>query len=48
MKFQITIERARAWFECFTEAVNAVNLEEKVRLELLEAVARVAAAMVNS
>lgn len=48
MKFEITPDHARAWFECFTEATNAVELEAKVRSELLEAVARVAAAMVNS
>jgi hemoglobin len=48
MKFQITVERAQAWFECFSEAVKSVDLEPKVRAELLEAVGRVAAAMVNS
>jgi hemoglobin len=48
MKFKITIERARAWFECFSQAVNAVDLEPETRIELLEVVGRVAAAMVNS
>jgi hemoglobin len=48
MKFKITIDHARAWFECFSEAVNAVELEQNVRTELLGAVGRVAAAMVNS
>jgi hemoglobin len=48
MKFQITSNHARAWFECFSEAVNAVDLELGVKTELLEAVGRVAAAMVNS
>ncbi len=48
MKFQITVERAQAWFECFTQATSSVNLEEQVRTELLQAVARVVAAMVNS
>lgn len=48
MKFQITVERAQAWFECFTQAVNSVELEPGLCSELLEAVGRVAAAMVNS
>jgi hemoglobin len=48
MKFQITADRARAWFDCFTEAATAVDLEPAVRSQLLQAVARVAAAMVNS
>jgi hemoglobin len=48
MKFRITIERARAWFECFSQAVNAVDLEPGVRIDLLEAVGRVAGAMINS
>ncbi len=48
MKFQITPARAQAWFDCFSEAVNSTDLEPGVKTELLEAVARVAAAMVNS
>lgn len=48
IKFQITPARARAWFECFSEAVNSVDLEPQIKIELLEAVSRVAAAMVNS
>jgi hemoglobin len=48
MKFRITTERAQAWFECFSQAANAIDLEPEVRSELLEAVGRVAAAMVNS
>ncbi len=48
MKFQITPARARAWFECFSEAVNSVELESQVKIELLQAISRVAAAMVNS
>jgi hemoglobin len=46
--FPITPTRARAWFQCFTDAVDSVNLEAGVRQELLEAVARTAAAMVNT
>ncbi len=48
MKFKITTDHARAWFECFSEAVNSVDLEPNIKTELLEAVGRVAAAMVNS
>ncbi len=47
-KFAITPTRAKAWFQCFSDAVQAVELEPSVRQELLEAVARTAAAMVNS
>jgi hemoglobin len=46
--FPITPARAKAWFACFTDAVNSVPLEPDVRQELLEAVARTAAAMVNT
>jgi hemoglobin len=46
-EFSITRERAKAWFECFTDAVNSVDLPLETRQELLEAVARTAAAMVN-
>lgn len=48
MKFQITPARAQAWFECFSEAVNSVDLEPQVKTELLQAIRRVATAMVNS
>jgi hemoglobin len=47
-EFPITPSRAKAWFECFTDAVNSVDLPLETRLELLEAVARTAAAMVNT
>jgi hemoglobin len=48
MKFRITTDHARAWFDCFSQAVHSVDLEPGVKTELLEAVGRVAAAMVNS
>jgi hemoglobin len=48
MKFQITPDHAKAWFACFTDATQAVELEPGVRQELLEAVARTAAHMVNT
>jgi hemoglobin len=48
LKFPITPERARAWFACFADAVNTVALEPEVRDELLQAVARMAAHMVNT
>ena len=48
MKFEITPDRARAWFACFTDATYAVELEPEVRQELLEAVARTASHMVNA
>ena len=47
-EFAITPTRAKAWFACFSDAVHSVALEESVRQELLEAVARTAAAMVNT
>jgi hemoglobin len=47
-KFAITPTRAKAWFACFREAVDAVELEPHTAQELLEAVARTAAAMVNT
>jgi hemoglobin len=47
-KFAITPSRARAWFACFQEAVGAVELEPGAAQELLDAVARTAAAMVNA
>jgi hemoglobin len=48
LKFSITPERAHAWFACFTDATNTVALEPEVRDELLQAVARMAAHMVNT
>jgi hemoglobin len=47
-KFAITPSRARAWFACFTDATKSVQLEPSLEHELLEAVARTAAAMVNT
>ncbi len=47
-EFAITPSRARAWFACFSDAVHSVALGEAVKSELLEAVARTAAAMVNT
>ena len=47
-EFAITPTRAKAWFACFSDAVDSVDLEQSVRLELLEAIARTAAAMVNN
>jgi hemoglobin len=47
-EFPITPARAKAWFECFTDAVSSVGLPLETRQELLEAVARTAAAMVNT
>jgi hemoglobin len=47
-KFAITPSRARAWFGCFQDAVSSVDLEPSLAQELLEAVARTAAAMVNT
>jgi hemoglobin len=47
-KFAITPTRARAWFACFSDAVRSVQLEPSLEHELLEAVARTAAAMVNT
>jgi hemoglobin len=47
-KFAITPSRARAWFNCFTDAVKSVALEPSLEQELLEAVARTAGAMVNA
>jgi hemoglobin len=48
LKFEITPARARAWFECFTDASAVADLKPEVRQELLEAVARMAAHMVNA
>jgi hemoglobin len=48
LKFEITPARARAWFECFSDASSVADLEPEVRQELLEAVARMAAHMVNA
>jgi hemoglobin len=47
-KFEITPSRAQAWFDCFRDAVHSVGLEPSTAQELLEAVARTAAAMVNT
>jgi hemoglobin len=47
-EFPITPARAVAWLECFTAAANSVDLPAETRLELLEAVGRTAAAMVNT
>lgn len=47
-KFVITPSRAKAWFTCFSEAVACVQLEVSVQNELLEAVAKTAAAMINT
>ncbi|MFN3265310.1 MAG: globin [Deinococcales bacterium] len=47
-KFAITPTRARAWFSCFQDAVRSVGLEPAVEQELLEAVAKTAAALVNT
>lgn len=47
-KFAITPSRAKAWFVCFRDAVQSVGLEPALQQELLEAVARTAAAMVNT
>jgi hemoglobin len=46
--FEITPTRAKAWFACFKDAVDSVNLEPSLRDELLQAVSRTAAAMVNA
>jgi hemoglobin len=46
--FEITLTRAKAWFACFVDAVDSVNLEPSLRDELLQAVSRTAAAMVNA
>jgi hemoglobin len=48
LKFEITPSRAKAWFECFSDASAVADLEPEVRQELLEAVARMAAHMVNA
>jgi hemoglobin len=48
LKFEITPSRAKAWFECFSDASSVADLEPEVRQELLEAVARMAAHMVNA
>jgi hemoglobin len=47
-KFAITPSRAQAWFDCFRDAVLSTELEPSVAQELLQAVARTAAAMVNT
>jgi hemoglobin len=47
-EFPITPARAKAWFACFTDAVHSVDLSLETRTELLEAIARTAAAMVNT
>jgi hemoglobin len=47
-KFAITPSRAQAWFDCFRDAVQSAQLEPNVAQELLQAVARTAAAMVNT
>jgi hemoglobin len=46
--FAITPSRARAWFACFSDAVKSVALGSILESELLEAVARTVAAMVNT
>jgi hemoglobin len=48
LKFEITPNRAKAWFECFSDASLVADLEPEVRHELLEAIARMAAHMVNA
>jgi hemoglobin len=48
LKFEITPTRARAWFECFSDASSVADLEPDVQRELLEAVAKMAAHMVNA
>ncbi len=47
-KFAITPTRAKAWFDCFSDATKSVALEPDLEHELLTAVARTAAAMVNT
>ncbi len=47
-KFAITPSRAKAWFTCFADATRSIELEPALEQELLEAVARTAAAMVNT
>jgi hemoglobin len=47
-EFPITPARAKAWFACFSDAVQSVDLNLETQTELLEAIARTAAAMVNT
>jgi hemoglobin len=47
-EFPITPARAKAWFACFSDAVYSVDLSLETQTELLEAIARTAAAMVNT
>jgi hemoglobin len=46
--FEITPERARAWLECMHEAAVEAGLEPALRIELMDGLARTAAAMINS
>ena len=48
LKFPITRSVALAWFECFTLAAQTLELPPDVFEELLAAVGRTAAAMVNT
>ena len=47
-KFAITPARAKAWLSCFTDATKSLHLEPDLEDELLTAIARTAAAMVNT
>ena len=48
LKFPITRDVALAWFDCFTQAVRSLDVDADLQDEVLAAVGRTAAAMINT